>query len=134
MGCVGPTQFCATLLDGTTDLDGKIVAINRGQLVPGTKVVVNLYDGGERDIVNIALDGSEFVSMLNVLRNDPFMVRQHAKYKGTPDAFSSPEPSSHIWEYELPANLASGLHKVVVKSRDEFGQEAEQSFSFELLN
>lgn len=122
------------LLAGTTDLDGNIVAINRGQLVPGTKVVVNLYDGGARDIVNMSLDGSEFVEMLNVLRNDPFMVRQHAKYSGTPDAFSSAQPSSHIWEYELPANLGVGLHKIVVKSRDEFGQEAQQSFTFELLN
>lgn len=121
------------LLDGTTDLDGKIVAINRGNLVPGMKVIVNLYDGGERDSVNIALDNSEFVEMFNVLRNDPFMVRQNAKYKGTPDAFSSPQPSSHIWEYELPAGLAAGLHSVVVKSRDEFSQEAEQTFSFELL-
>ncbi len=122
------------LLDGTRDADGNIVAINRGRLIPGTKVVVNLYDGGERDSVNVSFDGGQFLEMRNVLRNDPFMVRQHAKYTGTPDAFSSPQPSSHIWEYELPADLTAGLHAVVVQSKDEFGQEASQSFSFELLD
>lgn len=122
------------LLEGTSDSDGNIVAINRGHLVPGTRLVVNLFDGGERDKVMMSLDGGASVEMMNVLRNDPFMVRQYEKYRGTPDAFSSPQPSSHIWEYDLPNNLAPGLHTVVVKSRDEFGQQAEQVFTFELLN
>lgn len=122
------------MLEGTVDFEGKVTAINRGMLVPGTKLVVNLFDGGERDSVQVSLDKSDFVSMVNVVRNDPLMVREYAKYKGTPDAFSSPAPSSHIWEYELPYwELGAGLHTVVVKTSDEFGQTAEDSFTFELL-
>lgn len=121
------------LLEGTTNYNGEVIAINRGKLQPGTKVVVNLFDGGERDSVELSLDDAPLVPMTNVLRTDPFMERQHAKFEGTPDAFSSPAPSSHIWEYRLPANLAPGLHKVVVASEDEFGQQAIDSFTFELL-
>lgn len=122
------------MLEGTVDFEGKVVAINRGTLVPGTKVVVNLFDGGERDSVEMSVDGGAYVPMTNVVRNDPLMVREYAKYQGTPDAFSSPQPSSHIWEYDLPYwELATGLHTIAVKSRDEFGQTAEDSFSFELL-
>lgn len=121
------------MLAGTRDADGNVIAINRGELQPGTKVVVNLFDGGERDRVELSLDDKPLVPMQNVLRTDPFMERQHAEFAGTPDAFSTPAPSSHIWEYPLPDNLAPGLHKVVVVSEDEFGQQAMETFSFELL-
>lgn len=122
------------LLQGTVDdTTGNVTAINRGTLNPGTKIVVNLFDGGERDSVQLSLDDGPSVAMQNVLRNDPFMERQYAKYQGTPDAFSKPQPSSHIWEYQLPADLKPGIHKVLVKSKDEFGQKAADSFTFELL-
>lgn len=121
------------LLDGTTDANGEIVAINRGRLKPGTKVVVNLFDGGERDAVALSLDDGRLTPMVNVLRTDPFMERQSAEFADTPDSFSSPVPSSHIWEYALPNDLAPGLHKVVVVSKDEFGQKAMDTFTFELL-
>jgi hypothetical protein len=120
-------------LEGTQNYQGDIVAINRGQLLPGTKLLVNLFDGGERDSVQVSLNEGEFLPMQNVIRTDPFMVRQHAKYQGTPDAFSTPVASSHIWEYPLPHDLSPGLHTFVVKSTDEFGQQAEQAFTMEIL-
>lgn len=120
------------LLDGTSDAEGNIVAINRGVLLPGTKVVVNLFDGGERDSVEISLDNAEYFAMQNVLRTDPFMERSYAKHLGTGNAFSSPQPSSHIWEFELPA-LEPGLHVIRVRAEDEFGQKSHRAMSFELL-
>jgi len=122
------------LLDGTIDGAGNVAAINRGFLNAGTKIVVNLYDGGKRDIVKMSLDNGPLIEMNNVLRIDPFMQRQHTKFAGTPDAYSSPQPSSHIWEYLLEDDLASGLHTVEVHSKDEFGQKVEDVFTFELLS
>lgn len=119
-------------LEGSVDADGDIVALDRGSLPPGAKVVVNLFDGGERDNVQISLDGSSYTAMENVLRNDPFLEREVARFAGTPDAYARPEPSSHIWEYALPADLEPGLHTVRVIATDEFGQFSEASFSFEL--
>lgn len=120
------------LLEGTRDAEGNIVAINRGQLVPGTKVVVNLFDGGERDLVEVSVDGCDYTSMSNVLRTDPFMERINARYAGTDDSFSSPVPSSHIFEWVLP-KLEPGLHVIRVTAKDEFGQKSKGTFTFEIL-
>lgn len=119
-------------------LDPELVApvdggINRGSLQPGTKVVVNLFDGGERDTVRISLNGGPSTTMRYVVRTDPFIERAFERFTGTDDAFVSPAPSSHIWEFDLPASLAPGLHHVIVETEDEFGQEHRGVLSFELL-
>ncbi|NJN46452.1 MAG: hypothetical protein HC808_08235 [Candidatus Competibacteraceae bacterium] len=119
------------LLEGTRDTEGNVLAINRGAALPGTKIVVNLFDGGERDLVEVSIDDSPYAPMEIVLRNDPFMERLAERFRDTPDAFSSPQPSSHIWEYPLP-ELAAGLHTVKVRALDEFGQQSSKAFSFEL--
>ena len=107
--------------------------INRGSLQPGTKVVVNLFDGGPRDTVRISLDGGPPTPMRYVVRTDPFMERAFERFAGTENAFSPPEPSLHIWEFDLPDSLGPGLHSVVVTTEDEFGQEHRGVLSFELL-
>ena len=81
----------------------------------------------------ISVDGSAFTDMQNVLRTDPFMERLGDRFAATDDGFSSPVPSSHIWEYPLP-ELSSGLHVVRIKARDEFGQKSTKAMSFELLD
>lgn len=120
------------LLEGTRDAEGNVLAINRGRPVPGTKIVVNLFDGGERDVVEMSLDGESWMTMVNVLRNDPFMDRLTERFAGTDGSFSTPQPSSHIWELPLPEGLAPGLHVVRVRSEDEFGQQAFEAFTFEI--
>ncbi|HEX6240025.1 MAG TPA: calcineurin-like phosphoesterase C-terminal domain-containing protein, partial [Polyangiales bacterium] len=132
-----PNQSMRIVLDplllGTRDATGKVLAINRGPLAPNTKVIVNLFDGGDQDVVELSLDGGAHRRLQNVLRTDPFQERQYAQYRGTDSAVGRPEPSSHIWEYPLPADLKPGVHTVQVRSRDNFGQEASDSFSFEVL-
>jgi hypothetical protein len=118
---------------GTRDASGKVLAINRGPLAPNTKLIVNLFDGGDQDVVELSFDGGRYVRLQNVLRTDPFQERQYLQYRGTDSAVGRPEPSSHIWEYPLRADLAPGVHTVQVRSRDNFGQEAQDSFSFEVL-
>jgi len=133
-----PNRSMRIVLDplplGTRDpATGKVLAINRGPLAPDTKVIVNLFDGGDQDVVQLSLDGGPWTKLANVLRNDPFQDRQFLQYQGTEDAVGRPEPSSHIWELPLPADLAAGVHTVEVVTRDNFGQRAADSFSFEVL-
>jgi hypothetical protein len=106
--------------------------INRGVLLAGTNVVVNLFDGGPRDRVRLSLDGAPFIPMRYILRTDPFMERAYRKLAGTPDALPSPAVSAHIWEFDLPEDLELGLHSVVVESEDEFGQRHRGVLSFEV--
>jgi len=133
-----PNRSMRIVLDplplGTRDpATGKVLAINRGPLAPDTKLIVNLFDGGDQDTVQLSLDGGPWTKLANVLRNDPFQDRQFLQYQGTEDAVGRPEPSSHIWELPLPADLAAGVHTVEVVTRDNFGQRAADSFSFEVL-
>ena len=106
--------------------------LDRGSQSDSTYVVVNFFDGGERDEVLISLDGQSPVPMQHIERTDPFYLRLHQKYYNTNDAFRSPAVSSHIWQYLLPA-LAPGLHSVVVSARDEFGFKDRETFTFEIL-
>ena len=112
--------------------DGTNGGINRGVQRAGTKVVVNLFDGGERDRVRLSLDGGRLVPMRYVVRTDPFMERAYSRLAGTQDAFPVAAVSSHIWEFDLPENLAPGIHSVVVESVDEFGQPQRGVLSFEV--
>ena len=124
---------------GVEDESGRI-AINRGQLLPGTRLVVNLFDGGERDKVWVSIDDSPSYEMNYIgdedgeeYEADPFMLRQSEKFAGTTDRFSTPQPSSHLWDILLSDDLALGLHKVEVTSEDEFGQHAHGTFTFEII-
>jgi len=118
-------------------LDPMLVApegggVNRGRQLPDTLLVVNLFDGGVRDSVNYSLDGIEFLPMRYTVRTDPYVERVHARYAETDSATGDPTRSSHIWEIELPDNLATGLHHVIVETEDEFGQQQRGTFTFEI--
>ncbi len=125
------TQRMRIVLD--PELDTIEDGINRGALRANTKVVVNLFDGGERDKVTIELDAGNPVSMQYVVRTDPFMEKIFRQYANTDNAFPRAVGSAHIWEYELPTNLNPGLHNIVVESEDEFGQQQRGVFTFELI-
>ena len=107
-------------------------SINPGMLRANTKVVVNLFDGGERDSVRLSLDGGPLTPMRYVVRTDPFMEKAYRQLADTRDAFPTPAASTHIWEFDLPENLEPGIHSVVVESEDEFEQQQRGVLSFEV--
>jgi calcineurin-like phosphoesterase family protein len=108
------------------------LGLDRGVQADSTFVVVNFFDGGERDQVTISLNGKTAVPMQYTERTDPFYVQQYQKYKGTSDAFASPAISSHIWQYPL-SNLEPGVHSAIVIATDEFGFKDQETLTFEIL-
>ncbi len=111
------------------DADG---AINRGQQRAGTRVVVNLFDGGVRDQVWLRLDQGERQAMTYTVRTDPFVERLHAQYAGSDNEYGTPTRSSHVWEYALPDQLPPGLHLIEIETEDEFGQQQRGLMTFEI--
>lgn len=109
-------------------------SIRRGSLAENTKIVVNLFDGGIRDLVWASIDGETEQLMAYKVRTDPFIEMLFEKYEGTEDRFSDPARSAHIWELKLPQNLNAGIHHLVVTSRDEFGQSRRGTYSFEIID
>lgn len=108
--------------------------INRGTLAPDTKLVVNLFDGGVRDMVWATIDNGPRLEMTYTVRTDPYFERLQQTYANTDSAFGSAQRSSHIWELALPSDMAPGLHHVEVTSLDEFGQRQRGHFTFEILS
>lgn len=106
-------------------------SINRSDLQSDTNVVVNLFDGGERDKVWMSLDGGERQAMIYTVRTDPFVAHVHAQHEGTAHAMGEPQRSSHIWQLPLPG-ISAGLHRVEVFTEDEFGQHQHGALTFEV--
>ena len=106
--------------------------IDRGIKEDSLFLVVNFFDGGERDEVSVSLDGGEYAPMEYIERTDPVYERQYLKYKNTDDAFPPAAVSGHIWQYLLP-KLAPGIHVAKVKAVDEFGFGDEEVFTFEIV-
>ena len=95
------------------------------------QLVVNVFDGGERHQVDFSL-GGDFQPMEHTLRTDPFMEDRYLRYLGTDKEVSTPNPSSHIWVADLPESLEPGVHTVMVRSTDPYGQVSEASQVFEV--
>jgi hypothetical protein len=109
------------------------LGLDRGVQADDMFVVVNFFDGGERDKVIISLDGKTYKPMEYIERTDPFYAREYEKYQNTSDPFTPPAISSHIWQYALP-KLQPGLHVVKIIAIDEFGFEDQETLTFEILN
>lgn len=115
-----------------TDVDGNIVyRLNRCEVTAPTSLVVNVFDGGEKHLVEMSLDASDYAPMENVLRTDPHMEKLFSQYQGTDDRFARPEPASHIWQSSLPDDLQPGLHVARVRVTDPYGQVFEANRTFE---
>lgn len=121
-----------TLDPALTEQDGG--SINRGSVQANTKVVVNLFDGGVRDSVWASIDGGTTQAMNYTVRTDPFVERLSSKYQETESEYNSAARSAHIWEMELPAGLAAGIHTIEIQSEDEFGQKHKAAMTFEIID
>jgi len=108
-------------------------SVNRGQLVDGAKVVVNLFDGGARDQVWLSLNRGDRQAMTYTVRTDPFLERLHEQLQDSDHPTGSPTHSAHIWELPLPDKLEPGVHRVDIFSADEFDQQRHGALSFEIL-
>ena len=109
-------------------------SVNRGALQAGTRVVVNLFDGGVRDSVWLSVNKSEPVAMTYTVRTDPFVVGIYRQLEETDDAIGTPTRSAHIWELELPGGLGAGIQRLEVFTEDEFGQTQSGALSFEIID
>lgn len=107
-------------------------SINRGVLQANTKIVVNLFDGGARDSVWATIDGGTEQALSYTVRTDPLIVRLSSAYQGTGNEYSDATRSAHIWEMNLPLGLSAGLHRIEVRTEDEFGQTREGAMTFEI--
>lgn len=106
----------------------------RGLLKKGDRVIANIFAGSERSKVIYALDGREPVGMSRTLMPDPLVSKlweesdeghKHSAVPPAPEVF-------HIWTADLPEDLSSGIHRLVVREMDQYGTLHEAASLFEV--
>ena len=85
------------------------------------KIVVNVFDGSEKSKVWFSLDDLHWVEMEQDTIKDPYFDTFYKFPESTTPSWINPRPTSHIWTAQLPEDLEIGVHKVIVKTQDQFG-------------
>ena len=98
-------------------MDGRM----RSDETAAASIVVNLFDGGPRSTVEYAIGDGAWQPLTRVYRADPYMVEVYARNRDTKKPWVTPDPSTHIFEADLPDDLPVGTHPVSVRATDEFG-------------
>ena len=95
-------------------------------------VVANFFNGNERANVVFQVDDNNPVVMNRTVMRDPFIVKHMAQYPDSYYEWERPAESIHIWTSPLPADLASGAHKIKVRATDQYGNDYEEIAVFEV--
>jgi len=97
-----------------------------------TKILVNIFDGGPRTKVDACVNGCSPSTMARASRPDPVTQQLFQLAGATRKPWVRAEPSSHIWQADLPAHLACGLHRLKVTATNEYGKAYQGVLIFEI--
>jgi C terminal of Calcineurin-like phosphoesterase len=99
-----------------------------------TEVIVNVFDGGPRTKVELALGSAQPFPMMPERRPDPLVQELFARNEGTKKPWVKAEASSHIWTARLPHDLKPGTHTLAVLVRDEYGRSYSEHAVMEITS
>ena len=110
-------------------LTGPVAAAQLGS----TRVLVNFFEGGPHAKVELAAGPGAFAAMVPVVGIDPFVAEVYGRNAATRKPWVQPEPSSHLWQADLPASLGVGTHRLQVRAIDEYGGRHAASMILEVV-
>ncbi len=100
-----------------------------------THVLVNVFAGSEKSVVEMQVDNGEWIKMENFKTIDPEILRMHQltpflneKVNGQPldqilgYNMDYPSVSHHIWKADLPKGINPGTHKLTFRTTDMYNQ------------
>ncbi|MCD6385981.1 calcineurin-like phosphoesterase family protein [Candidatus Sumerlaeota bacterium] len=97
-----------------------------------TQIIVNVFDGSERSDVECQVDTCSPAKMTRTIMEDPFFKDLYEDHKDSFKSFVKPRPCSHIWTAKLPDNLKPGIHRIIVRTTDQFGNSYTTARLFEV--
>ena len=86
-----------------------------------TRIVVNVFDGSEKSVVECKVDNSPLIKMQRTIMEDPYFQEIHTKFKDSFRSWVEPRKSSHIWTAPLAPDLEPGIHKIFVQTTNQSG-------------
>lgn len=105
------------------------IALNE---IEQSRIIVNIFGGSDRSRVEYQIDERGFQKLEKTRLKDPFYVQIYEQVKDSIASWISPDISTHIWTAPLPLDLKAGVHKIVVKTVDQFGNEYNAASVFEV--
>ena len=101
-----------------------------------TKVLVNVFAGSEKSVVEMKLDGdNNWITLAKKDQIDPQSLKVHQLNSVLSEEIDGealediigykmdyPSVSTHTWEAEITGNLQPGTHKITVRTTDMYGQ------------
>ncbi len=104
-----------------TQPDGKMAAGISKSHAGSVRILVNLFDGGERSHVSYSMDNGPLVKMEKEMRHDPFAYKSYIDV----DIFNKGMKtiSTHMWSADMPEEILPGAHTITVYATNEYGQE-----------
>jgi hypothetical protein len=100
-------------------IDGRMTADE----VPVARVVVNLFDGGPRSVLEMRVGEGRWQRLKRESMPDPYVRELFARHRDVVKPWVEAVPSSHIFVADLPKDLAPGVYTLSVRAKDEFGHE-----------
>lgn len=100
--------------------------------VAGASLIVNVFDGGPRTQVSYQVcaggaampgDVTPPIAMTRTEMRDPSTVDLYQRNRLSLKPWVEAAQSSHVWRAPLPADLAPGVHRVVVTVLDEYRRQ-----------
>ena len=98
------------------------------------RILVNVFDGGPRTQVESCVSGCSPSIMARTFRADPLTEDLFRKAGASKKPWVRAEPSSHMWQATLPADLAPGLHRLNVTVENEYGAQHQSALIFEVIH
>jgi 3',5'-cyclic AMP phosphodiesterase CpdA len=93
-----------------------------------TDVIANVFNAGEDSEVFVSLDGGEFVKMKKKNLYDPYTQDVFRKNL----AYGTVRLCAHLFASDLPKDLEKGLHTIIVKYTDRYGNDFSESGIFKV--
>ena len=96
------------------------------------QIVVNVFDGSERSVVKCQIDNLPMISLIRKLMKDPYYTQIYNQSKDEMESWIEPDLSTHIWSGYFPPDLQKGIHKIVVRTKDQFNNVYQTARIFEI--
>jgi hypothetical protein len=110
--------------DRTTQLrvESPAAAVRVAEL-EGESLIVNVFSGSERNVVEARVNDGAWFRMENVTGPSPTFESLLARYPDTFGPSIRAIPTNHLWSSPIPAALRTpGVHRIEVRTVDAYGQ------------
>ncbi len=97
------------------------------------EIIANVFNGSEKSIVEYSLDDSPFLPMINKIMTDPYFENIHSRHIESYASWIKPRKSNHIWTATLSDKIKTGIHKITIRTIDQYKNKYKKSGLFEIV-